>query len=101
MIFKIEWAATKLWNEEPGFIRKYSYPNLFLPPMPVTVSGPAYVQAQSCFDALQRFGAWWTGNYLPLEKENPDLNYTPDGYIGEWHGPTIKSVEEVPGQIIT
>lgn len=97
MIFKIEWAATKLWNERLGFIS--SYPSLFLPPMPLTVSGPAYIQAQSCFEALQRFGAWWTGNYLSSEKENPYL--TPQGYVGEWTGPTIKSVEEVPGQLIT
>lgn len=98
MIFKIEWVATKLWKPGANY-KPPHYRSLFAPPMPLSVSGPAYVQAQSCFEALQRFGAWWTGNYLSSEKENPDL-YTPAGYVGEWHGPAIKSVEEVPGQLI-
>lgn len=97
MIFKIEWVATKLWEHGPDHEPPSRW-SLLLPPMPLTVSGPAYVQAQSCFEALQRFGAWWTGNYLSSEKESP--YYTPAGYVGEWHGPTIKSVEEVPGQLI-
>lgn len=101
MIFKIEWFAFRSWTGGP--LDCFDIDNgrtIRIPrpcPLPETVSGPAYVRANSCFEALQRFGAWYESEGK-CDSES-DVRYRKEGYTAVWHL-TIKSVEEVPGQLI-